>query len=100
MKYKLREIIGSLEYDELLKMKKDIDAGAFHLKQFVDVKVREQQKLHSQVCSNCSAPLDPASTNNFTLLFGPEDFKKKASFCGMDCLEYFLKDLKEIKKVH
>lgn len=99
MKYRLREVIDSLEFDELVKMKKDVEQGGFHLKQFLDKKIKEQEKKHEQYCSNCSAELKPESTNNFTLVFGPDDFRKKASFCGLDCLEYFLKELKHIKGV-
>lgn len=99
MKYRLREVIDSLEFDELVKMKKDLEAGGFHLKRFLDSKIKEEEKGHEQYCSTCSTELNPKNTNNFTLVFGPEDFRKKASFCGVDCLEYFLKELKQIKKV-
>ena len=99
MKHKLREIIDSLETDELLKMRRDIEAGGFHLKRFIDVKIKDQQKKHEKYCTTCSSELDPNNTNNFTLIFGPDDFRKKASFCGLDCLGYFLKELKQIKKV-
>lgn len=99
MKYRLRDVINTLEYDELLKIKNDLDNGGFHLKQFIDTKIKEIEKEHEQFCSNCSSALNPNSTNNFTLIFGPHDFRKKTSFCGMDCMEYFLKELKQIKKV-
>jgi hypothetical protein len=99
MKYKLREVIDSLEFDELVKMKKDVEQGGFHLKKFLESKITEEEGKHKQYCSNCSAELSPGSTNNFTLVFGPEDFRKKASFCGIDCLEYFISELKKMKKV-
>jgi hypothetical protein len=100
MKYKLREVIDSLDYNEMVKMRKDIDAGGFHLKKFLDSKIKEQEKAHDTSCANCFSELDPNRTNNFTLVFGPHDFRKKASFCGVDCLEYFLKELKKMKEVH
>ena len=28
----------------------------------------------------------------------PDDFRKKASFCGLDCLEYFLIKIRQIKQ--
>ena len=99
MKYRLKEIIDSLEFDELVRMKKDLEAGGFHLKKFLDIKIKDEERKHEQYCSTCSAELKPNSTNNFTIVFGPEDFRKKESFCGIDCLEYFLKELKQIKKV-
>jgi hypothetical protein len=99
MKYRLRDVIDSLEFDELVKMKKDIEAGGFHLKRFVEDKIKEEEKKHDAFCANCSAKINPGSTTTFTLIFGPDDFKKKATFCGQDCLEYFLSELKQMKKV-
>jgi hypothetical protein len=32
------------------------------------------------------------------LIFGPKDFRKKASFCALDCLEYFIEKIKKEKK--
>ena len=98
MRYRLRDIIDSIEYDELVKMKKDLENGGFHLKQFVEHKIKEEEKKHEVHCSNCSTKIDPKSSSTFTLIFGPDDFKKKATFCGMDCLEYFLKELKQIRR--
>jgi hypothetical protein len=98
-RYMLREVIGSLEYEELVKMKKDLEAGGFHLKKFIEHEIKEHEKKHEQLCATCSAKIDPSSINTFTLIFGPEDFKKKATFCGHDCLEYFQNELKQMKKV-
>lgn len=99
IKYRLRDVISSLEFDELVKMKNDIEAGGFHLKSFIEQKIKEQEVQHEKFCSNCGAKINPSNTNNFTLIFGPSDFKKKATFCGVDCLEYFLQEIKQMKKV-
>ena len=99
MKYRLRDVMGSLEYDERLKIKYALNSGGIHLMRFVDKSLSDRKHEHESHCSNCSSLLDLASTSNFTLVFGPEDFRKKASFCGLDCLEYFLKELKRIRKV-
>ncbi|MDO8480394.1 MAG: hypothetical protein Q7S65_01105 [Nanoarchaeota archaeon] len=98
MKYRLREVMDALEYEELLKMKSDLDSGGFHLKKFLADKLHEEEKKHLEQCSNCHAELEPSNTNNMTIVFGPQDFRKKASFCGFDCLEYFVKELKELKR--
>lgn len=97
MKYLVRNVMDSLEYDELLKIKKDLEAGGVHLRNLVNQKIKKYQKEHEKVCSVCSNDIDPESTENYTLVFGPESFKKKASFCAIDCLEYFISDLKKIK---
>ncbi|MBD3163681.1 hypothetical protein GF323_00605 [Candidatus Woesearchaeota archaeon] len=99
MKYRLREVIDNLDFNELVKMKKDIEHGGFHLRQFLDKKITEREKEHEEFCAICSSKLDSRRTNNFTLIFGPDDFRKKASFDGIDCLEYFINDLKKMKKV-
>lgn len=99
MKARLRDIVQNLEHEDLVKMMKDIDVtGGIHLKNLLKAQIKENEKQHEQFCSTCAGKLDPNSTNNFTLIFGPDDFKKKASFCALDCMEYFLENLKKIKK--
>ena len=98
MKKKLREVVDYLEYEELLKIKKDLTMGGLHLLQLVDKQIREETKKHEAFCCICNNRLDPYSVNNYTILFGPDDLKKKASFCAIDCLEYFLKNLKDLRQ--
>ena len=97
MKYRLRDLMGKVDYDDLVRMKKDLENGGMHLQDLVDMKIKEESMKHRENCSICNNELDPRSTNNFTLVFGPHDFRKKASFCALDCLEYFLRNLKDIK---
>ena len=92
----VKEMVNALEYDDLVRVKKDLDHGAIHLKNLIQVKIKEHVLNHKKSCATCHNQINPYSTNNFTLVFGPEDFRKKASFCAVDCLEYFLKQLKEI----
>lgn len=97
MKIKVRDIIERLDIEELSKLKKDIDSGSVHLKKLVEKKIIDKEKEHGRYCNVCMNELDPFSPNSFTLVFGAEGFKKKASFCGMDCLNYFLAHLEQIK---
>jgi len=92
------DMIASLEYEELLKMKNDLGRGAIHLQRLVKDEIKNRQKQHNVVCSVCQNRIDPDSTNNYTLIFGPDDFKKKATFCALDCMEYFMNSLKGMKK--
>ncbi|MFQ5474698.1 MAG: hypothetical protein ACE5DM_02575 [Candidatus Nanoarchaeia archaeon] len=96
-KYRLRDVIDSLDHDELLRIKKDLESGGLHLKKFVHTKIIEHEKQHEQYCTTCSSKIDPNSTSTFTLIFGPIDFRKKATFCAMDCMSYFLKTLQNSK---
>ena len=96
MSRRFEEIIEILDYNELMRFKNDLDTGAFTVKRFLEDRIKRKLKEHERVCATCSNDLNFYRTNNYTLLFGPDDFKKKASFCGLDCLEYFLIKLKNI----
>ena len=96
--YRLKEFLDSLEHYELLQLKQSLDKGSLNIGKAIQEKINEHEKKHLKFCVTCSNSLDPYSTSNYTIIFGPEDFKKKASFCGIDCLGYFLSKLKEIKR--
>ena len=97
--YRLKEFLDSLEHYELVRLRQDLEKGTLDIGKALQEKIKEQEKKHTTYCTTCSNVLDPYNTNNYTLIFGPEDFRKKGSFCGLDCLEYFLAKLKQIKKV-
>ena len=96
--YVVKQFLNSLEHYELTKLKQQLEKGKIDFVKEIEEKIKEHERKHEKFCVTCSNDLDPFSTNNYTLLFGPEDFKKKASFCGQDCLEYFLLNLKQLKK--
>ncbi|MFT4343428.1 MAG: hypothetical protein ACMXYE_01635 [Candidatus Woesearchaeota archaeon] len=98
MDKRLRDIIHTLDYHELLKIRKDLDSGGYHLKEFVTHEIDRRNKSHSVYCTTCGAEIDAKSHRTMTMVFGPSDFRKKATFCGKDCLEFFLKKLDEQKK--
>ena len=97
MKNKMRDVVSTLDYNELVKMRDDMENGGIHLKNLVEREIKNQEQKHEQYCSVCANSIDPEDTNNFTLVFGPESFRKKATFCAIDCLQYFLGNLKKIK---
>lgn len=97
MSRRFEEVIDILDYNELMRFKNDLDSGAITLKKLLDEKIKKRLKEHEKVCATCSSELNFYKTNNYTLVFGPDDFRKKASFCGLDCLEYFMIKLKNIK---
>ena len=96
--YRFKEFLDSLEHYELVKIKQDMDKGALDIVKSIQDKIKELERKHSKFCVTCSNTLNPYNNSNFTLMFGPEDFKKKASFCGPDCLVYFLTKLKQVQK--
>ncbi len=94
---RVRDVIELLDYDELIKLKKDIEGGGLHLHKLVSSKIKEIELAHKTYCSYCGNKTDQTKTNNYTLVFGPYDFRKKATFCGVDCMESFIEKLKELK---
>ncbi len=96
--YLLRKFLGSLEHHELVQLKHQYDIGKLNFEKELADKIKEHEKQHAKFCASCSNELDQYNTNNYTILFGPDDFKKKASFCGLDCLQYFLLHIKQMKE--
>ena len=97
MPRRFEELLEGLDYNELMRFKTDIDGGALQVKRILEDSIKKKLKEHEKVCSTCSNMLNFYKANNYTIVFGPDDFKKKASFCGLDCLEYFVIKLKDMK---
>jgi|TARA_Y100000310_G_scaffold124950_2_gene123794 hypothetical protein len=97
MSRRFEEVIEILDYNEIMRFKSDFDSGAIKLKKLLEEKIKKKLREHEKICTICSNDLNFYKSNNYTLVFGPDDFKKKASFCGLDCLEYFITKLKEVK---
>ncbi len=97
MSRRFEDVIDILDYNELMRFKNDLDSGAITLKRLLEEKIKKKLKEHEKICATCSSELNFYRTSNYTLVFGPDDFKKKASFCGLDCLEYFITKLKDMK---
>ena len=97
MSRRFEDMIDVLDYNELMRFKTDIDSGAITVKKLLEEKIKKKLKEHEKICATCSNDLDFYKTNNYTLIFGPDDFKKKASFCGLDCIGYFIMKLKDMK---
>ncbi|MBI5398761.1 hypothetical protein HZB03_04825, partial [Candidatus Woesearchaeota archaeon] len=90
MGYRLRDVINGVDYHDLQKLKNDLANGGLHLRKFVDQKIAEHERKHECICAGCQATIDQYSTTNYTLIFGPDDLKRKATFCALDCLKYFI----------
>jgi len=95
---KIREMIDSIDYDDLVKLRSDLLSGGKHIKSLVSKRLLELES-EAKVCAVCGKPIIYGD-DSFTLIFGKDDFKKKASFCAMDCMNYFMTkiDKKPIKE--
>ena len=99
MKKKLMEIVDNLEHEDLIKLQRDLEEEGIHIKKLVSEKIQQLENNEEEVCVVCGNPINPYYTEHYKLIFGPRDFRKKASFCALDCLEYFLKNLKQVKTI-
>ncbi len=95
-KKSLREVLGSLEYVELINLQKDLYNGGTGIRQMISNKIKEISSLESRNCATCGAQINLRVENEFTLIFGTTQTKKRASFCAIDCMEYFTTSLKHL----
>ena len=95
---RIQDFVEDLKLDELYLVLKDLETGGIHLKRIVKESIRVKQRELDRRCHSCMNRIDPENIHNYTILIGPDSLKRKASFCGEDCLEYFLKQLKEARK--
>jgi hypothetical protein len=93
---KVREAIENLGYEELVNIQKDLFNGGTRMRQIVASKLKEIEEAETRICATCGNNININRTENFTLIFGPIDLKKKATFCALDCMEYFLTSLKQL----
>jgi hypothetical protein len=92
---KLAGVINSMNYSELKAIQKDLAEG--NMGRLIKAKIDQTERTlghDERVCPTCGALISEA-TSKYTLVFGPEDFKKKALFDEIDCLSFFIDKLKE-----
>lgn len=83
-----------LDEFELSLLLKDIEANqGKKTSALIKKRLRQINRGRQKVCVTCGNILEPFD-NKFTLLFGPDDFQKRACFCALDCMEFFLNELK------
>lgn len=92
------KLLGSLEYSELNRLKRDLDSGALLMQHIVNSKINEVETSNRAFCAGCSSTISKGKDEIYTLVFGETTIKKKASFCGMDCLNNFIDVLRQDKE--
>ena len=97
MKLKLNDAIASMDYHDLVELHADLREGGHALRQIVVEKILEREKEQGKTCTVCQSGIDPHNINNYTLLLGPEGLRRKASFCALDCLKYFIENIEKRK---
>ncbi len=95
---KLANIINSMSEQELKLIQKDLYEG--NIGYLIKKRLYEIDKSKSdeekKVCPICGAKVSE-DTAKYVLMFGPPDFRKKAMFDEIDCLGYFIANIKESK---
>jgi hypothetical protein len=91
---KLTRMINELDEEDLRLIKHDLEAG--NIEKLINNKIHEKRLSDlNKVCPVCQTPIDEES---LILIFGPKGLRKKASFCAIDCLEYFIERIKRERK--
>lgn len=98
MSKKVSEIIDMLNYEELVDLQRDLFGGGGSIKQVVNNRIKEVNDSQTRVCATCGGAVNLSVNHEYTLIFGPKDLKKRASFCAVDCLEYFFVQLKQLSE--
>jgi hypothetical protein len=89
---KLAELIRSLPASDVQLIKQDLEEG--NLGRVITERLAELE-MPQKVCPTCGSPL--ADDAPYVLFFG-KAVRKKARFDALDCLEFFIDDLKETEK--
>lgn len=98
MSKKVSEIVAMLNYEELVDLQRDLFGGGTTIKQVVSNRIKEVNDSQTRVCATCGNTVNLSLNQEYTLIFGPKDLKKRATFCAVDCLEYFFVQLKQISE--
>lgn len=93
MANKLSKIIEELSYEDLVLLKKDHDKG--NIGKVIAKFMKEKQHSRTTICPVCNGAIK--ENEGFHLEFGPPGFRKKATFDGVDCMQYFLENLNKKK---
>jgi hypothetical protein len=93
MEEKLQQLLNSLEYKDLLQLQRDLKSGALLTQHVVNKKLNEVETSHRSFCASCTKNMNVERDDVYTLVFGDKTIKKKASFCGLDCLHEFTKNI-------
>ncbi|MGV8140807.1 MAG: hypothetical protein ACP5NW_00025 [Candidatus Woesearchaeota archaeon] len=92
---KVIKFLDELNDDEIFELERDIKSGV--LQKFIEQK-KEYFKIKDKTCGTCG---NAVSEDCLVLIYGDPriSLRKKAHFCGTDCMEYFInKNIRKSKK--
>jgi hypothetical protein len=88
---KLPQLIENMTYSDLLALQKDLRVG--NLDRLISKRMEDIKPTQTKCCPVCN--ISVSQDTHLTLIFGPADFRQKASFDGPDCLIYFLDQIRK-----
>ncbi|MEM1988393.1 MAG: hypothetical protein QXS41_00945 [Candidatus Woesearchaeota archaeon] len=91
----LEKIENTNAYD-LIEFKRRLKENFEELIKLIDSKI-EKFEESNKFCAVCGSPISEID-EPFVLLFGKRGIRKKAYFCGSDCLNYFLNNYNNLKR--
>jgi len=97
MKMRFKDALSNIDYHELVGLHEDLEKGGHAIRGEVKNAILEKEKELGKFCHVCQTEIDPHSMSNYTILLGPEGLRRKASFCALDCLKYFISDIERRK---
>jgi len=83
---KVIQFLDELNDEDLFELEKDIKSGT--IQKFINQK-KEYFKIKDKACSVCG---NNVNEDSLVLIFGDPrtGIRRKAHFCGTDCMEYFM----------
>lgn len=90
---KVKQTVKNLSLEELNELMQYIDSGK--MKKYVSDKIDDN--IRQLTCATCHSEFKD-NGEGLQLIFGPPDFKKRANFCALDCMEYFIAHLKKMRE--
>jgi ferritin-like metal-binding protein YciE len=100
MKKRIKEMFNECPeqwtYEDLQTVLQDIEEGGENTKETIKEVLKEIEEQVEQ-CATCGQMIEP-ERNSFILEFGPNEIRKEAHFCAIDCLQYFVKHIKDLKE--
>ncbi len=84
---KLKKFLDSLYEEDLIELYKLLSTNNDFLVNEIKEQIIKINRKEHKVCSVCGNAL---SDEYLELIFGKLSFRRRAYFCGRDCLQYFL----------
>ena len=94
---RLAGLIGAMDYHELKALEKDLYEGNIGINIKKNLGKFERNDTE-KTCPTCGNMLTE-ETSKFILTFGEPTFRRRAYFCELDCVDFFIAKLKSGRQV-